>query len=269
MIWIHVLSGAVCGFLAVGVATLIVRNGKANKYLHAVVSVVALGLLLAVSQAFVTPQLQARYTASKVNESLSANPAFAAIRQHDAATYSQIMGELKSAITKGRSQAEATAAVRSNITTLIQRRIPHASDDAALTYMSVTVQEMTELQQNGGDELCYQFLFPQPRQPIDMSKYVSEATIQADLAALGEVVRTSAVAPQHIPSEADVWDLLEPVVKVLITKYGEDAALLQKPGAPGVDQAKVCAITTEMYRQIVALPPEQGGKLVRYLLAQG
>lgn len=178
------------------------------------------------------------------------------------------MAELKSAISKGKSETEIFAAVRSNITALVQKRLPYASDEAAARYMRVMVQEMTELQMNDGGDLCYQFLFPQAGQSLDISQYISEATKQADLTALSAVVRTSAVAPQEIPKEEDVSALLESVVNILVQRYGQDVALLQNPVAPGVDKAKVCAIMIEMYTQILQLPPTQGGKLIRYLLAQ-
>lgn len=267
MIWIKLVVWGICGILAAGVATLVTLERKENKRLYNLVFVITILLLLGVSREFIMPQIQARYDSSTIDESLMANPLFASLKQHDSDTYIRITAKYKNAIAKGNSEAEANAAIRDDITMLVQSRLPHASNEAAVKDISVMVQELTELQQHGGD-ICYQLLFPQAGQPLDISKYLSKTTQQADLIALGEVVRTSAVAPQEIPKEEEVSALLEQVINVLSNKYGQDVALLQNPGAAGVDKTKICAITIEMYRQILQLPPEQGGKLLRYLFAQ-
>lgn len=267
MTWINVAVGVTCGVLAAVVATTIVRDRKENKRRYSIVFVVTMVVLLAIAREFVTPQLQASYAASTLDNSLAGNPAFAAIKQYDAPTYSRILTEIKAAISRGQSEAEATIAVRNNITTLVQQRLPRASDEAAAAYMRVMVQEMTELNKHGADT-CYRFLFPQAGQPIDMNRFVPESIKQADLAALGEIIRSSATAPQAVPTEADVSPFLEPIVEDLARRYGQDMVVLQAPAAPGVDKAKVCLMTIAMYDRILQLPPAQGGKLVRFMLGQ-
>src|SRR5512139_1731017 len=198
MIWISVAVGAICGVLAAGVAVLVVRNRKENPRSYSLVFAGTMALLIALSNAFVTPMIKASYAASNIEDSLLDIPAFAAMKQHDPATYKQIVENMKLAVTNGQSLSDTHQAVQNDIVMLLQKRLPRASNEAAAMYTHVMVQEMSELQQKGGD-LCYRFLFPQPGQPLDISKYLSDAAKKADLAALGEVIKTSALAPQPVP----------------------------------------------------------------------
>ncbi len=267
MVWISVVVGAFCGVLAAGVAVLVVRKRKENPRFYSLVFAGIMALLLALSNEFVTPMIKASYAASNIEDSLLDIPAFAAMKQHDPATYNQIVDRLKLSVSNGQSLAATHEAIQNDIAMLIEKRLPHASDEAAAMYTNVLVQEMTELKQNGGD-FCYRFLFPQPGQPLDISRYLSAPTKKANLAALGEVIRTSALSPQTIPTEADVAALIEPIITALAKQHGQDMAILQNPGAPGVDKGKVCGIMIDMYSQIALLPPAQAGKLLRYMLAQ-
>lgn len=268
MIWINTVVGGVCGILAAVIAALIIRNKEVNKRLYPIMVAILTISLFSLYQALVAPVLQNQYTTSSIEETLSKNnPAFAAVKKYDADHYEQIMNEIHNAISKGFSETEVTAALQVKFSTLVQKHLPHASDEAAVRYIEVTVQELIEAQQNDGN-LCYELLFPQLGQTQDISKFISASTQQADLSALGEVVRTSAVAPQEVPKDADMSALLESIITILLEKYGQDAALLQNPIASGIDKSKVCRITIDMYKEILQLPPTYSGKLLRYLMAQ-
>jgi hypothetical protein len=265
--WISVAVAVACGVLG-GLAVLAIRARTQNKSIWAAAWVLVAGSLLAVSLVFITPALQARYDACTLDDSLSGNAAFAAIRKHDPQTYGRIMSELRDGLLNGRDKAVLVELVRKEMTTLVQRRLPRASDEAANDYTRVVVQEMNELRRQGGD-LCYRFLFAKPDQGLDLTRYVSANTIEADSAALGQVVRSSTVAPQAIPQQADVAARMQPVIAALAGRYGPDLSLLQNPQAPGVDRDKLCSINIDMYTVILQMPPADSGKLIRYLMSQG
>jgi len=267
MSWIALAVAAVCVAVAGGVATLAVRDRLHRKPLYAAVWVVLAAVLVAVSQGWLTPSLQARYDASVLDQSLAGNAAFAAIKKHDPLTYDRMISELREGLLKGQSRAELVELARKQVGALVQRRLPRASDEAATEYMRVMVQEMAELRQRGGD-LCYRFLFGGPQQSLDMRQYVSANTIEADSAALSQVVRSSTVSPQPVPVQADVAERMKPVVTALAGRYGPDLALLQQPQAPGVDRDKLCSINIDMYTVILQMPPADSGKLIRYLMGQ-
>ncbi|HEX3141953.1 MAG TPA: hypothetical protein VHQ87_17995, partial [Rhizobacter sp.] len=132
----------------------------------------------------------------------------------------------------------------------------------------VMLQEMSELQHQGGD-LCYRFLYAKPGQAVDLTKYVSANTMEANFAAVSQIVRTSTVAPQAAPQQAEVALSLRPVLEALSGRYGADLALLKNPQAPGADPDKLCSISIDMYTVILQRPTPESGKLIRFLLGQG
>jgi hypothetical protein len=153
------------------------------------------------------------------------------------------------------------------IQTLVQKHLPHASDEAALKYAKIKVQELTELMQNGED-LCYPLLFPQMGQTLNSTKYISDTTKEAGLAALSNIVRTSFVSSQDIPSVEEVSTILEPVIYIELNKYGQELALIQEPVMNKTDKIKICEITIKMYQSFLQLPSVEGSKVIRYLAAQ-
>ncbi len=265
MNWFLVVAAALCAALAAGIATLVVRRRREQKWLHAAVAVVSFALLLGLSRFSVVPPLQARWEASRVDAKLSSNPAFAAIKKHDAATYERIMSQLRTGLLEGRDQHVLLEAVRAEVSQLVQKRLPRASDDAAVQYMRVMVQEMQELRTQGAD-FCYRFLFAAPGQGLNLAQHVSANTMQADYSALSQVVRTSTESPQPVPQQAEVAAKLEPVVAALAGRYGRDIVMLQQPQAPTVDKTKLCDMNIDLYSVILQMPVADSGRLIRYLM---
>lgn len=268
MSWISVAAAVVCGALAGLIAVLALRGRTREKSHYAALWVVVAGLLFAAAQGYVTPTVQARFDASRVDESLSGHAAFAAIKKHDPQTYGRIMSELREGLLKGQSQAELIERVRTQVTTLVQKHLPRASDEAATEYMRVMVLEMSELRRHGGD-LCYRFLFPKPGETLNLTRYVSANTRDADAAALSQVVRSATVSPRPAPVQTEVASRIQPVMTALTARYGADLALLQQPEAPGADRDKLCSINIDMYTVILQLPTADSGMLIRYLMNPG
>lgn len=267
MSWIAGAVAAVCVGIAGGVSMLVIRDRLHRKWIHLAVWVGLALVLAGLSHLFITPPLEARYEAGMLDDALARNAAFSAIKKHDPQTYGLMMSELREGLLKGQTRAQLVELARHQIGAVVQKRLPRASDEAAIEYMRVMVQEMTELRQRGGD-LCYRFLFGGPQQSLDMRQYVSVNTIEADTSALSQVVRSSTVSPQPVPLQADVAERMKPVLAALSGRYGPDLALLQQPQAPGVDRDKLCSISIDMYTVILQMPPADSGKLIRYLMGQ-
>ncbi|QXI23534.1 hypothetical protein HU724_004470 [Pseudomonas iranensis] len=266
MVWINIAVGAVCGAVASGIVHVFTRKLKTKRN-YSVITLIIMAALFALSRQFITPHINDYYNSAHLEDSLLKNPAYSAIKQYDPTTYNNILSQLDLATKEGKSQDEAVALVHASIVALIQKRIPYASDEAVATYMKVMVQELKELQR-AGNKLCYGFLFPQRREAFDMSKYISTSTSQADQKALVEVIKSSSVAPQSIPTERDVLPLLQPILIELIGKYGDIVSILENAEALGVDKAKVCDMTIVLYDRVLQLPPSQGGKVIRFMFGQ-
>lgn len=268
MDWINVVVGAACGALGAVIAGYVIRDRKKNRVGYVVVLALTMSILFTIAREYVTPPIRAQYEVHEIERSLAGNPAFAAIKRYEAPTYRKIVERVKTAIEEGDNAAEVRNLIHRDVVSLVQRQLPHSSDEAAVAYMRVTVQELTELQHRGGD-LCFRYLYPDPGQPIDLSNLISERTKRADLEALGGVVKSSFISPQSIPTDQEVAAARSTVIDGIAAKFGNDLAALQNPRGPGVDRAKVCAIIIDMYTRILRLPPTKAGKVIRQMMSPG
>lgn len=267
MDWISVGIAAVSGALAAGLASLLVRNRKTHRIAFAAVLVVSFAMVYGLLRQFASPQIKAWNEARNVESSLQAIPTYQAIKRYDPQTYDSIVADLKSAVESGADETQMIGRVRDHITRLIRKRLPSATDEAAVAYMKVMLTEMNELSQRGGD-LCYRFLFPQHSEPIDGRKYFSAETQAADLTALTEVIRSSNEKPQPIPSEQEIAPTLKLIYAELGKEHGKDLLMLQSPVVSEADKAKVCTMATSLYAKILKLPRNQSGKIFRFMMSR-
>jgi len=263
MNWTSLVLATLAGAMAGVLARVFAGDPKENQGAFAGTFVVALLALMAVSRTYVQPWFDLRTAEAALLEI----PAYQAIKKYDPKAYAGLMDDVRQSLKSGSSRQEIFGIFRNRLTTIVQTRLPTASDEAVVTYMSATMAELDELYQRGGD-LCHRFMFPQPGDAIDGSKYFSKQAQDADLAALARVIETSARDPQVVPRESDVMPRLQPIFTQLANEYGRDIALLQNPGAPSVDRRKICTMTASLYGKILGLPPDEGGKILRYLVSQ-
>ncbi|HET7791805.1 MAG TPA: hypothetical protein VFL64_00350 [Rhizobacter sp.] len=267
MSWISLALAALFAAVVAVAAGAVLRSSVRQRSQVAAMVLVVGAVLGVAAHYLIVPPLQARYDAGTLDESLTRNAAFAAIKKHDPQTYARLTDDMRGWLLAGKSKADIIDRVSAEVTTLVQKRLPQASNEAATEYMRVKVQEMTELRQRGGD-LCYRFLYAKPAQGVDLSKYVAVSTLDADTSTLSQVMRTALVSPQPVPQQAEVAAALKPVFEALAGRHGGDLAMLQNPQAAGADPDKLCAISIDMYSVILQRPTQESGQMIRYLMGQ-
>lgn len=268
MNWASVGLAAVAGGLAALVAHAVVRKPNEKRTAYTVVLVASFAILNALSKEFVAPAIVVPMEMEKAERTLSAIPAFQAMKQHDPATYQAIMRDIREGLADGNREDELVARLRPQIEQIVLKRVPVASDQAVVSYMGVMVRELRELNRQDA-ELCYKFLFPQQYGALISRRYLAKETQDADLAALAQVIKTSAESPQPVPAEADVSADLELVVAKLRERHGERIAVLQNLQDPSVNKSEGCGMTADLYENILTLPLDRSSRLLRYMLSQG
>jgi hypothetical protein len=264
--WYSVGLAAASGGIAALIASLVFGKKPEKKTAYTIVVVILFVGLNALSKQFIFPELNAHKAKADIESAFSDIPAFASIKKYEPAIYQNLVDSLTDATKQGFDQQQAIDLVRSQISGLVESRMPHASDEAILTYMNVLVTEMGELQGKGGG-LCYKLLFPQVGGGVDGRKAFSQETQNNDLLALDEVIKTSNTK-RAIPPESAVMPYLEPVFVSLYSKFGDDVSMIENPTASNVDKRKVCSITMELYSEILQLPPEQAASALRWMFGQ-
>jgi hypothetical protein len=204
---------------------------------------------------------------SQTESELLKLPVYQAIKDYEPAVYAQIKQAILTAIVNKSPKELMWSQTRPLLAAVIERRSKTASDEALQQLSTVIVDVVTTLHARG-DVTCFQVLFPQAGPAIDIRGILGEDAAQRELAAQTAIIRSSATAPQPTPLEADVAGVLKTVVAPLQAKYTNvELAMLEKPGAAGVDKRKICEMTVDLYREVLKLPKQESGKLLRFMIS--
>lgn len=257
------LSGAVAG----AIAFMIAGNPKEDRNKFGITFAVTFGVIFILSKIFFVPQASAWYEVRNAETELQQHAAFRAVRKYDEKVYQAMIEDIRQIVLKGESREKAMTTARGHMQELVQRRLPTASNESVAAYMDITMAELDVLEKKGGD-YCFRFLFPQTGPPLDFSKVLSKRMQTEDLEALARVIESSATDPQPLPDEEEIQPRLEPLYAHLMEEYGEDMQLLNDPAAVTgeADKRKVCTIVGGMYDKILALPAQESGKMLRFML---
>ena len=262
MDWLSIAAAALAGALAGLVAALVRRKSKLNPAVVALAFVLCFALFSLLAKEFVVPRVREWRT----EQALLEIPVYQLVKEGDPATYEKLKSAMASLVRRGESREQIVSALRSVFVPTIPKYIPIASDASIVRYMEVMVEEMQMLLAKDAS-LCYQFLFPQPNIFLDLSRYLSSDLQKADMDALADVIRSAIKSPQARPDGKVGQELLGKIAKDMAVEHGEDVALLRKAQEPTADKAKVCALTVSLYQKAIALPSQENGVLLRYLLA--
>ncbi|WP_417442047.1 hypothetical protein [Idiomarina sp.] len=275
MDWYSVGLAAASGCIAALIASLIFVKNKENKENKekkekkvgfTIVFIVLFFTLNTLSKQFILPEVNAYKAKSDVESVFDEVPAFVSIKKHEPVIYQKLKDSIADAARNDYSQQQTIDLIRTQIAGLVESRLPHASDEAILAYMNVMVSSMEELQRQGLG-LCYRFLFPQVEGGVDGRKVFSQETQKKDLLALDKIIKTSD-SKKKIPSDSDVMPYLGPILAGIYTKFGDDISMIKNPTAKNVDKGKVCIMTMEIYKNILALPPEQAANALRWMFRE-
>jgi len=266
MIWISIFTGVISGAAAALVAGLLVKDRKEQRSRYQIAVVLCFALFFVVAKVTIAPPLQRHYMAYAIESALSDNVAFVALKKHEPEAYRGILEQAKQALRDGKPMVEVTHQMRAYIPKVVEKRLPKASDEAAFSYMSANIEELKELMAVQ-DDACYRFLFPGSGAPIDVQARLKKETMQADLRGLANVLESAATSPRSVPKLEEVQPFLGPIYGEVSGKYGKDMEGLSTPQSGLAARRKVCAIMADMYGKILTLPPSQGGKVLRFMLA--
>ena len=257
MPWSILVAGA-AGGLAGAVAALFKSEGA--KQLRIVVMIVLFIPFNWVGQRYIAKPLI-------VDGQLRDLPAFAAIKEHEPATYQTMKSELVTAMQDGADKDAIALRVHNLTASLAQKYIPRCSDQALIRYMRVTMDEVDQLSKRN-PELAFAMLFPEPGKFVDIRSSLDEATQKEDLAALAGVISTGAGQPVRKSSDSRANDLIRQVFQELASEDGAGAAkVIANPHAPGVDKRQVCTLISHLYGKVLALPEDDAALVLRTMLA--
>jgi hypothetical protein len=265
MNWVTVVASSIMAGLGAAVGALIgglLARGRESKT-RQVVMVVGLAIGAALGAQVLGPRASAWYELHNAEAKLLEVPVYRVLKKHEPAAYAKILAEYKRTVTDPKQLGAFTSLVMSEVGNVTSRRMGTASQDSLIALMREMLGNLRALQKDG--DSCFRYLFPQVSGPIDFAKHFDAAAENRSLTLLAEVIRSSAEEPVKAEPAGVAQEKLGPVVQALAEEFGDDAQMLGNVAAPGVDRAKVCAITISLYDRILKLPEADAAMVLRSL----
>jgi hypothetical protein len=257
-----ILLSALCAALGAGFAAALVAmfsRGRNSGAAFAAAAVIG-GLL---GSQVAAPRVHAWWEVRNAESTLLEQRVYRVIQKYEPATYAKLLAEYKLAAQDKSRLAKFLSIVIAEVGTVTAKRMSTASDEALLPFTREMVANMRALQPKG--DSCFRFLFPQVSGPVDTGQFFGQEAQQRSLDVLAAVIESSAVNPTPPPPPTEMQLKLAPILSAMFQEFGADTQMLADPGAPGVDRAKVCAITISLYERILRLPERDAALVMRGL----
>ena len=211
--------------------------------------------------ALVAPEVRAWEAQRVLNRFLKDDPFFSAVL----ADHPELRGPIEIAVLQGLkdgSREDAEESARAVLAPIIPQYLSRASNDAVLGFTQAMVPTLAALQSDNPNR-CYQYLNP----GVGGSTIPTVSEGRSELMSwMVRAVESAQQNPQPTEGGDDVMVALEGVQESLIERYG-DLSPLADPSAPDADRTLVCGMTIALYKDILTLPREDVGPLLRYLYA--
>jgi hypothetical protein len=194
---------------------------------------------------------------------------YVAIKSADPEVYNKILTAMADALRLGKSEAELVAVARPYISTLSQKYLPVASDDAVIATAKLAIFEAEAIGSKSADA-CYNYFYPQSgSEPVILGEYLSADDQERDLSVTTAVIETGVSQPQRTPTKDQVTPLLNVVISRLLKRYpSSDIAALDDAREAAANHQKACRMMDALFREVLTLPRTEATLLLRYLFAQ-
>lgn len=259
MDWISAVAYGVSAALGALFASLIVGSKKERRVIYvAVLAATGYGVH-ALAARFLLPSLYGW----QVDRQIRQSGLYPEIAESDPQTYEK----LKEVVLEGARNGDSAGVIESKISPIVMatlpRYVPKASDESVITFISLTTGELKELNRADPDA-CYQFLFPQKfSSPSITIQNMDETTRTKLLQAMAGLVHSATHNPQPLPDKDESEALLKPISSELAQRYGTDIFLLQRTPKDRSERGKLCSLVTDLYEQVLKLPPRQSSEVLR------
>ncbi|ALB61472.1 FIG00554229: hypothetical protein [Cronobacter condimenti 1330] len=268
MNWHHVLISAWVGVALAGIASALYKKGKVNKFAAIAIFVVGIVVWNVADIAWLKGSKAS--PEQGFDEAFNSMPVYKLIQEKDPAFYARVRNQAVEMVKQGKTQQEVIDAIQIHMADLEMQRIQFAPDNEVMAYMRTSMAQTREMQQHS-DDACFRFLMPQVKggvNPVNMlSKDIIAKRMDVEMQLLSASYGPNAhkVTPQE---QALAGETMAPIGQALQEKYGETVEVFNDP-QKGVGQEKqVCNMVQDLWRNVLALPPEKAGAVIRLAMQQ-
>ncbi|WLS80078.1 hypothetical protein Q3V30_06240 [Erwinia pyri] len=252
------------GLAVVLLFTWLHKSGKISKTLAILLSFLLLFIGNFYYFGMVLPQQQRDERLAAAEQRLASLPVYRTIRTQQPGLYQKLDREFIHALQEGNSEKQALERLRPWLADLLNQRISYASNAQLYDYMSVALEEMKIIRQKNA-ELCFKYLFPQVEGGVNTADILPQPLIDKEMAVLDSFLLNSHGAEQPVDAASGRAEL-QVIVRSLYAKWGTALQTLNAPAEAGVDKAKLCDMTIDLYQSVLALPVNHSGEVLRIIL---
>jgi hypothetical protein len=157
--------------------------------------------------------------------------------------------------------------VLSRVVDVLGRRLPRASDAAAVEFGRHVATALGILER-ADVGLCFAYLFPQPGGD-NAQLALPQAVRNQETEVIASVIESAATAPGQPPSDVEISRAFEQLGSRMARRLGPDraTAVFGIIGAPQQHRGAVCGAMRELYDEILTMPSSVAGRLFRTLAA--
>jgi hypothetical protein len=263
MDWIAILVAGLSGAIAALIAALTVGFKTERRGLSAAITAILFVCIKLFASAYVEPGIRVWDT----KRVLRTMPFYSELAAYDPETYQKVEAIVLEGVQHGDSQEKATLRAADEIMTILPKYIPKASNESVIAFVRWLLTSLDELNSANSDA-CYSFLYPHKFGEAGLAnKYLPPKSGEQSLKVLEAVILSAARTPQKVPDERKADELMQPVITNLANKYGSDLKLVVGTAHDGRERKVVCEIDSELYKQILSLPPADASTVLRSLFS--
>ena len=256
------LVAVAVGAVSAGLGWAVARwSGPAGTTRYRAVMLASFFAFLTLGSSILVPRARAWQQERDVEALLRDEPLFVAVVEDEPSLREPLRAGLLKALREG-ERGEAVLVGQRLISPRLWGYVPRASDAAAIGLGEALVATLTDLQARDPQQ-CYRFLFPAVAGPSGSGASARDDSLLAALRAVVVSARDGKTGPLDRRAAGKELDA---AFGRLRERHGSDVDLLRNPQAPGVDRARVCAMTIALYSELDALPPGAAGPTLRHVL---
>jgi ATP-dependent protease ClpP protease subunit len=200
------------------------------------------------------------YTIGRLDEDLSDNSSFQAIKKYEPEIYLQILHDMDTRMKEGASQIEIQQLVNTYINSIAVKALPKTSNQALVAFTRETVNMLRML--NEMDPiLCMKNILPDQYGPLVIENYLTGEQLRPMNDALNLVIADS----HNKDNEKTDAAAAEEFMGTVMVQLGDDARYLAAKGLQNTDEySRSCNAVIRFYELILSNNEQVAGNGLRY-----
>ncbi|MHB9329297.1 topoisomerase II [Kluyvera intermedia] len=271
MNWTSVLLSALVAGLAAALTQYLRRKGKIGGITSAVIIAVVILVWNVGYRQYIAPWLQnsGESQMDVAFRAISSMPTYQVLREQEPQLLETIRTTAKNMEKEGKTPQQIIDYIQPQIIGVQMMRLQNAPDENVIAYMQINMEQTAAIQKVSDDN-CFRFLFPAVKGGINPAKILPGDFLMKRMNIDAAMMRAAYGVNRHTVTDKERQDAqqhLQPIIAVLVKKYGQDIEIMPDP-RKGVGKEKVtCDMVQDLWSNVLTLPQDQAAGMIRLIMA--